>query len=490
MSKNIPNEQDVVVVGGGTSGVMCALGAIRYGLKVTLICNKSDFSQSSLLAEFIPSKAFAYSAALANKIKQAKHFGLDSSLAPVNLSRVNGYVQRIVQELQQENDLETFEKLGGSLLIGTARFVNNHTILVGNIQVFSKYFVIATGTREAASNIIDFEQAEPIKYRQIFYKSNLAKKTIIIGGRAESLEMAQALARFGSKVTLISSKSKILPLEDQELVKKLQNTLEQEGVTFYLTTNVLQFYLQNQRKLLVCQDSCGDKFAVDAEEIIDMRDPQPNVEDLTLQNTSIQYCSEGILVNSRLQTSEKNIFAIGSVAKSSFKSVHLTEHQINVILSNIVFKVPRKINYKLIPRVLFTCPQLATIGITQIQQSDQKQIKVLQFDFNKVDAAILQRHSSGEVKLICQRDKLLGASVLGPIATELIAEYSFAMQVGAGVSDIANSIHAYPTLSQINKRVAHKIFNKNNLLISTTTVAIEKAMHKMHQMVSMLSFAT
>jgi len=133
---------------------------------------------------------------------------------------------------------------------------------------------------------------------------------------------------------------------------------------------------------------------------------------------------------------------------------------------------------------------LATIGVTQMPKSAKDQIKVLQFDFNNIDAAIYQQHLAGEIKLICLGDKLLGATVFGNMATELIAEYSFAMQVGAGVSEIANSIHAYPTLSQINKRVAHKIFNKNNLLISTTTVAIEKAMHKMHQMVSMLSFAT
>ena len=490
MSKHRSNEQDVVIIGGGTSGVMCALGAVRYGLKVTLVCNKPDFSHSSLLTEFIPGKAFVYSASLVDKIKRAKYFGVNASLAPINISRVNSYVQSVVQELQQENDLEAFEKLGGSILTGTARFVNKHTILVGNIQIYSKYFVIATGTRDAAaSNIIDFEQGEPIKYRQIFYKNSLAKKTIIIGSRVESLEIAQSLAIFGSKITLVCHKPKILPLEDQELVKKLQNVLEQEGITFYLSTKILQFYWQNQRKLLVCQDSNGDKFALDAEEIIDMRDPLPNVEDLTLQNTSIQYCSEGIGVNSRLQTGEKNIFAIGSVVKSSFKSVHLVEHQINVILSNIVFKVPRKINYKLIPRVLFTCPQLATVGINQILPSEQNQIKVLQFDFNKIDAAILQRNSFGEVKLICQGDKLLGASVLGPMASELIAEYSFVMQVGAGVSDIANSIHPYPTLSQINKRAAHRIFNKKGL-VSPTTVAIEKAMHKMHQMAAMLSFAT
>lgn len=487
MSKQKSSIQDVVVIGGGTSGVMCALGAIRYGLKVTLVSNKPDFSHSSLLSECIPGKAFVYSASIANSIKKAKYFGLDASLAPINIAKINNYVQNAVRELQLENELDVFENLGGSLLIGTAKFINNQTILVGNIQVSGKYFIIATGTINTASNIIDFEQAEALDYRQIFYKSHLAKNIIILGGREESLEIAQALARFGSKVTLIFSKSKILPLEDPELVKKLQTILEKEGISFYFTTTILQFYWQNQRKLLICQDHYGDKFAIDGEEIIDMRIPEANVEELTLQNTNVQYNTDGILVNSQLQTCEKNIFAIGSVVKSIFKSIHLVEHQINIILSNIVFKVPRKINYKLIPRVLFTCPQLATIGITNTTKLDNNKIKTLTFDFSELDAAIYQSKKVGEIKIIAKNDRLLGVSILGQGASELIAEYSFAIQVGAGVSDIANTIHAYPTLSQINKRAAHKIFIKKTP--STTTVAIEKAIHKIHQMASILSFA-
>lgn len=486
MSKNIPNKQDVVVLGGGTSGVMCALGAIQCGLKVTLICNNADFSLSSLLTETIPSKTFTYCATLANSIKQAKHFGLDAQLAPINLNKVNNYIKHVVKELQQENDIDTFERLGGSLLIGNAKFINNQTVLVGNIQVSSKYFVIATGVRESTPNIVNFNQSDCLTYKQIFHKNSLSKKTIILGGIPESLEIAQSLARFGSKVTIIFSQKICLPLEDQELVKKLQSTLEKEGVVFYFSTKVLQFYWQNQRKLLICQDALGDKFAVDGDEIINMQNGQPNIEELALSNANVQYATDGILVNNKLQTTQKNIFAIGSVAKTPFKSVHLMEYQTNVILSNIAFKIPRNINYKLIPRILYTSPQLATVGSTQTQKLTNVPTEVLQFNFKNIDAAIYQQQTNGEVKLICHGDKLLGASILGPIASEIITEYSFAMQVGADISEIANSAHAYPSLSQINKRTAHKIFNKHK---TTTTIKLEKVMHKIHQIFAKLSFA-
>lgn len=486
--KNINTQQDLVVIGGGTSGVMCALGAIKYGLKVTLICSKADFAQSSLLAEVLPSKTFSHVAQIVNTIKQARHFGLDPHLGTVNISKINNYICNILRELQQENDFDIFEKLGGNLIIGLARFINNKTIIVGNIRINSKYFVIATGTRDAASNILDIQETTVLRYREIFNKANIAKNTIILGSRAESLEMAQALTRFGSQVTLICSKSKLLPLEDPELVKKLRNSLEQEGIIFYLSTKVLQFYRQNQRKLLVCQDQYGDKFAIEGEEIIDMRDPCPNIEELSLQNIDLQYSDEGILVNHRMQTTEKNIFAIGSVAKTPFKSVHLVEQEVNVILSNIIFKVARSINYNLIPRALFTDPQLAAVGLYTDSNVNNNNIKSLRFDFNKIDAALYQRLNYGEIKLICNGDKLLSATILGPFAADIIREYSIAMQLGIGVSDIANTMHVYPTLSCINKRVAHKIFDKT-LLPSNATLTFERAIYKMQQLVRGLSFS-
>ncbi len=484
-TKNILNKQDVVIVGGGTSGVMCALGAINCGLKVTLICNKDDFCSSSLLREIIPSKAFSYAATLAYSIKQAKHFGLDAQLGPINLTKVNNYIQSIIKELQQENDMDAFEKLGGSLLIGNAKFINNQTVLVGNIQVNSKYFVIATGTRPSMPNIVNFNQADFLNYTQLFEQHSVPKKTIILGGKQESLEIAQSLARFGSKVTVIFPQKFFLPVEDQDLIKKLISILEKEGIVFYFSTKILQFYWQNHRKMLVCQDRLGDKFAIDGDEIINLQPDQPNIEVLALPDANVQYTAEGILVNKKLQTTQKNIFALGSVAKTPFKSIHLTECQTNVILSNIAFNIPRNINYKLIPRILYTQPQLATVGLNQTPKSPNT-IKTLKFEFKNIDAAIYQKQTFGEIKLICHGNKLLGTAILGAIASEIICEYSFAMQVGADISEIANSIHAYPSLSQINKRVANKIFYQNK---PATAVTIEKVMHKVHQIFARLSFA-
>ena len=291
------NKQDVVIIGSGTSGIMCALGALHAKLKVTLICNDTNFLSSSLLSEIIPSKAFTYCANIAHQIKTAKIFGLDAQLGSVSLNKVNRYIKSIVTELQPDNDLDLFEKLGGSLLVGNAKFLNSQTVLVNNIKITSKYFIIATGTRTTTGNILDLTKKDFLTYKQLFKLAAVPKKTTILGKSPASLEIAQALSRFGSKVTVLFPNKNILPTEDLSFTKKLISYLEQEDISFYFSTKVLQFCWQNKRKLLICQDKNGDKFAVDSDEIIDIQNYQPNVEQLALPNANVQYTFSGILVN-------------------------------------------------------------------------------------------------------------------------------------------------------------------------------------------------
>ena len=487
MSNYIIDKQDLVVIGGGTSGIMCALGALHYGFKVTLICNNSECS-SSLSTEIIPTKAFSYCANLAHSIKNASKFGLDVQLGEINLNKIRSYINNITQDLHHEKDIDNFEKLGGHLIIGNPMFIDPYTIVVGNKKLISKYFIIATGIRETTNNILNLQKSDFITYKQIFSPNTkiILRKIIILGGRIETLEIAQSLARLGSKVVIIFNQNNLLPLDDQELVKKLKTILEQEGITFYFSSKVLEFYRQHQRKLLICQDLNGNRFAIDGDEIIDMQTTTPNVEGLGLTNASVKYSKEGILVNNKLQTTQKNIFSLGSVIKNQFKSVHTMEYQTNIILSNIIFKIPRKIDYQLIPRVIYTYPQLATLGKTRILPSAINNIEILQFDFKDIDAAIYQQNCAGEIKLICKNNKLLGVSILGPLATEIITEFNLILQLGADVSEVAKSIHCYPSLSQINKRVAHKIFNQKS---NTPTANFEKALIKLQRVFTGFSFA-
>jgi pyruvate/2-oxoglutarate dehydrogenase complex dihydrolipoamide dehydrogenase (E3) component len=475
---NIKNKQDVVVIGGGTSGLMFALGAIQCGLKVTLVCKKNNFISSSLFSKEIPSKAFCYAAKLSHSIRQAKHFGLDAHLGPINLSKINNYIQNVITDLQQDKDLELFESLGGSIVIGEAKFINHNTIAVNNLQIHSNYFVIAAGTRSVTPNIANFDQSGFLNYAQLFHQEILPKRIIILGGRQESLEIAQSLARFGSKINMIFEEKRFLPQEDQELMNKLIAILEKENINCYFNTKMLQFYWQNKRKLIICQDHVGDQFVIDGDEILNLQTEQPNVESLNLNDANVKHTKEGILVNKKLQTSQRNIFAIGSIAKTPFKSIHLSEYQTNIILSNIAFNLPKNINYKLSPRILYTDPQLASVGIVTDKQNSQE-TKTLTFNFKNIDSAIYQKQTAGEIKVSCLHNKLLGASILGPIASEIINEYSFAIQAGVDLIEIANSIHPYHSLNQINKRVANKIFYQEK---STSAINLEKVLHKFHQM--------
>lgn len=470
--------QDLIIIGGGTSGLMCALGALYHGCKVTLISNNSE-CLSSLSAEIIPTRSFSHCSNLVHSIKQANEFGINVKLGAINLNQIRNYINNVTQELHHEHDINTFEKLGGNLIIGNSRFIDPYTIMVGNKTLTSKYFIIATGVRELTNNILNLQASDVITYKQIFSINTKIKlqKIIILGGRAETLEIAQSFARLGSKVIVVFGKKSLFPLDDQELVKKLISILNKEGVKFYFSTKILEFYKQNRRKLLVCQDFRGNQFVIDADEIIDIQSATPNVEELELTNANVKYSKEGILINHKLQTTQKNIFSLGSVIKNTFTSVHAMEHQANIILSNIIFKVPRKINYNIIPRVIYTYPQLVSVGLTKILPSTSNKynnLEILKFDFKEIDAAIYQKNYYGEIRLMCNNNKLLGVSILGPLAAEIIGEFNLILQLGADVSEIAKNIHCYPSISQINKRVAHKIFDKKNIVAKTTT--LEKAL--------------
>ena len=202
------------------------------------------------------------------------------------MKKIRSYINNITQDLHHENDIDTFEKLGGHLIIGNPMFIDPYTIIVGNKKLISKYFIIATGIREATNNILNLQRSDFITYKQIFYPNTniILRKIIILGGRIETLEIAQSLARLGSKVVIIFNQNNLLPLEDPELVKKLKTILEQEGITFCFSIKILEFYRQHQRKLLRCQDLNGNLFAIDGDEIIDMQTTAPNVEGLGLTN--------------------------------------------------------------------------------------------------------------------------------------------------------------------------------------------------------------
>lgn len=471
------DKQDLIVIGGGTSGFMVATGALRLGLKVILIERNASLGGLALHFGCVPSKAMLHVAQVVHTVQNSRQYGLETEIAATDLGKVNDHVNNLVRRLKTQETQEAqniFKQLGGKLLFGEPKFVDSHTIVLGSEVIESRKFVIATGSRSIFPAIRDLDKVGYITNDTVFAQTKLPAQLIILGDKPSAVEFAQAFARLGSKVTLVVSGDSILPQEDPELVSRLKDVLMEEGVDFQLNTTVHRAYLQHQQKYLECQHDSGENFILHADEILVALGRRPNVEGLGLENAGVTYASDGILVNKKLTTSQNHIYALGDVIRSPYKLTHAAEYQASIVLSNAVFRYPATVKYQGFPYVIFTDPEYAHVGLTEAQAKEQgyKNLEVLRFEFKDLDSALIKNAPAGLIKVITCKDRIIGATILGSHASNLIAEWGLALNMRAHLADVATTIHAYPTLAQINRRVASKRSTKglfsdhNKLLVS------------------------
>lgn len=454
-------KQDLVVIGGGTSGYMVAAGALRFGLKVILIEKNSRLGGSALHFGCVPSKALLHVAQIAHNIQHAQQFGLEGDLLSPDLNKINTYISDVVSKLQQQESQEAqymFRQLNGQILYGNVKFIDQHTVQINDQIITAKKFVIATGSSTMKPEIRGLNDIGYITNETVFTQQQIPKKLIIIGDKPSAIEFAQAFARLGSKVVIVAEGDSILPKEDAELVNQLKEHLIREGIEFYLNTRVMHAFQHKQNKVLDCLHDSGEKFAISGAEILVAMGNRPNIAGLGLENAGVAFGYGGIVVNNKLRTSRRNIYALGDVTRGQYKLTHAAEYQANIVLSNLVFRYPARVKLAGCPYVIFTSPEFAHVGINEQQAKDQKMkhLCVTRFDFKDLDSAIIQNAHVGMIKVVTSRGKIIGVTILGPQASNLIAEWGLAINVGANMRQIATTLHAYPTLAQINKRVANK----------------------------------
>jgi pyruvate/2-oxoglutarate dehydrogenase complex dihydrolipoamide dehydrogenase (E3) component len=452
---------DLIVIGGGTSGFIVAIGALRLGLKVALIEKNDKLGGLSLHNGCVPSKTMLHVAHTAHAVRHAKEYGLDSYILPVDLGKINNHVASVVNNFVSQETHEVqhlFQQLGGQIIYGQPTFIDAHTVAVNDQELSAKKFVIASGSRPLFPSIKGLDDIGYITNDEVFKQDKLWDRLVILGGRPSAIEFAQAFERLGSKVAIIIRGDSILPQEDPELVNKIKDVLIGSGIDIYLNTKVQNVYSQRKNKVLECVHDSGEIFTVAADEILVALGRRPNVEGLGLENAGIKYAQDGILVDRRLRTSRKNIYALGDVIRSPYKLTHIAEYQASILLSNMLFRYPAKAKYLGFPYIIFTDPEFAHVGLTEHQAREHgyKKIEVFKFDFKDLDSAIIKNSAFGMIKVVTSRNKIIGASILGPHASNLIAEWGLAINMGARLSDVASTIHAYPTLAQINRRVASK----------------------------------
>lgn len=442
------NKYDLVVLGSGPGGYVAALRAAALGQSVCLI-EKEELGGVCLNWGCIPTKALLKSAHFLSALKKSETFGikLKSDSVEFDFQSVQKRKQQIVDKLKKGIEF-LLKKRNVNLVIGQGKFLDKQSIDVDGKKIFFNKAIIATGSYPAELSNIKFDQSLGIVSNQgVLSFTDLPKSLLIIGGGAIGCEFADIYAAFGCEVTIIEIAEQILPNEDKDIVRILANDFNKRNIKIMTKRKVDSIRKESNGQNSVVKLSNGDEITV--EKILLSVGRIPNINNCGLDTLGIEIKDGKIVVNSQMQTSISTIYAIGDVVGQNFLA-HVASHQ-GIIAAEHIAGANVRMNYDIIPRCIYTQPEIACVGQTQ-EQAERNGIKIKlgQFLFNASGRAIIEDDNKGMVKLIVQEsdDRIIGAALCGPMVTEMVHEICVAMRADLKVSQLGNLIHAHPTLSE------------------------------------------
>ncbi len=466
---------DVIVIGAGTAGLTIAK-ALRYlskgKVRVAMVERETGkIGGDCLYTGCIPSKTLLATARLYHQIRHdAGERGIRVDGASLDFAAALKHTRAVIEQIAEEDDSPAiFTDMGVELIWGEARFLDSHTIQVGSRTYTAEKFAITTGSRPALPAVPGLNNNELVTNENFLELKQLPRSLLIIGGGPIAAEFSQMFTRFGSKVTIVQRHEQILPREDAELASMLQQYLEAEGVTV-LTNAVLERVEEQQGEKVITVKVNGASSQVHAEVVLAAMGRTPNIEALNLEAAGVELAWEngrvkGIGIDARLRTSAANIWAAGDIA-GPYYFTHVAEQEGRFVAQNILGGKQKR-DYRVLPWVTFTDPELAHLGLTETEaRAAHGEVIVTRLKFSQIDRARTDGHTEGMLKLITTRGvagsplavRLLGAHILGPAAGELIHEFAIVMKNRLNPGLAALTIHAYPTLSLANRQVLGKRF--------------------------------
>jgi pyruvate/2-oxoglutarate dehydrogenase complex dihydrolipoamide dehydrogenase (E3) component len=457
----MPAQRDVIIIGGGAAGLVVASVACQLGLDVVLINRQASMGGDCLHSGCVPSKALLKAASVADSMRHADRWGLSSVEPEVDLSRVMACVKQAIAHLQPHDSRERFESLGCEVITGEARFISRHEVEVDDRVYRAKKIVIATGSSPFIPAVDGLDSVNYLTNESLFDLESLPQSMVVVGGGPVGVEMAQAFSRLGTAVTIIERDQRLLPMLDRSHADVINEQFSREGIEVQTSSEVVRVTHESGR--IAVKTGQGQVLKCDALLVASGR--RPDVSGLQLERAGVDFDETGIRVNSRMQTSCRDIYACGDVT-GVMPLTHVAELQAGIVIANLVFRLPKRIRYNIVPFVVYTSPELATVGISP-EQADTNHCQIFEFPMASVDRAVTDAQLAGKAVIVTRGNRIVGASISGARAGELIHEFALAIAKKANVSDIASLVHAYPTYSQLNKRVAGQYYSQK--LYSTRT---------------------
>ena len=447
---------NMVVIGAGTAGLVTAAGTVGLGGKVALI-ERNLMGGDCLNVGCVPSKALIRAARAAADVRDAGSFGIRVPEGVViDFAAVMERMRKLRAGISKHDSAQRFKELGVDVFIGDAKFTGpNEVTVAGKKLIFSKA-CIATGARAAGLPIAGLNEAGVLTNESVFSLTERPARLAVIGAGPIGVELAQAFARLGSKVTLLEQARQILGREDRDAAELVQRSLERDGVEIECCAKITAARRRGEVRILVLEHE-GQTTEREFDHVLVGVGRQPNVETLNLDAAGVAFDErKGVQVDDRLRTTNSDIFAAGDVC-FPYKFTHTADAMARIVIQNALFFGRSGTRALTIPWCTYSDPEIAHVGMYE-QDAKEKGIQVDTFriEMSQVDRAILEGETEGFLKVHVKKgtDRILGATMVSRHAGESISEITLAMNAGAGLSTIAKTIHPYPTQSEAIKKAA------------------------------------
>jgi len=443
---------DICVIGAGSGGLTVAAGASQMGASTVLI-ERGKMGGDCLNYGCVPSKALIAAAAAAEDARRAAHFGVEVERVRIDQGRVHDHVHAVIDAIAPNDSEARFEGLGVTVIRAPAVFTGPRTVVAGETTVRARRFVIATGSSPMIPPVPGLDSAPHFTNETIFDNAEPVSHLIVIGGGPIGIEMAQAHRRLGARVTVVEMAT-ILPRDDPELVDVLRGCLLHEGLELRENHRVTRVGAKG-RGVEVTVERDGAEHRIEGSHLLVAAGRRPNVDQLGLEAAGVEFSRTGIVVDSRLRTSNRRIYAVGDVA-GRYQFTHVAGYHASVVLKNALFRLPARADERAVPWATYTRPELAHVGLAEAAARERHgQVTVLRWPFHENDRAQAEREPDGLVKAVIGRGgRVLGATIVGAHAGELIQLWGLAVSKGLKVGDIAQMIAPYPTFGEASKRAA------------------------------------
>ena len=451
---------DVVVIGGGTAGLVTASGCARLGRKVALI-ERERLGGDCLWTGCVPTKALVASAKLLHQMRHADAWGLEAQSPRVTPRAILDSMREVVRVTSKHDHPDKFRKLGIDVIEGNARLVSPREVDVDGRRLLAKDVVLATGSRTAVPPIDGLEAAGFLDHASFLAQEAFPASVLILGGGPIGIEFAQLFRRFGAQVTVVEMLDEILQREDAAVIARVRELLGEEGVELRTGWAVKSVRVENGRKIARIENQRGEVDHLSADELFVASGRRGNIENLGLEAAGVRVERNYVVVDKYLQTTAPRVWACGDL-HGRLQFTHVAGYEAVKVVRNLLFPGKSAVDYSNVPWAIYTDPEVAHIGMTEreaVESVGKERVRTYEVEMADVDRAVVDRTPKGFLKFVCDpKGRILGAHAMSANASTLIEEIVLARKKGLKIGDLAQLVSPYPSLADAIGKAAGKYY--------------------------------